>query len=101
MVSVPDAETVCADGSPEPADGEALMATLVVLVVSHCNLVTLPSPIVLGFAVKLAVGTAFVLMLMSRVITSGPLHPARVAVRVNVVGLLTVKLRVPPEGLTP
>ena len=61
----------------------------------------LPIAIVLGFAERLAVGATFVLMLISRVAYSGPLQPVLIAVIVKVVGLLTVKLLVPPVAETP
>jgi hypothetical protein len=101
MVSVPASVTVRGAGKPEPAAGEALIVTEVVLVVFHCNTVPLPILMVLGLADSEAVGVTFVLMLISRVAYSGPLQPVLIAVIVKVAGLFTVKLLVPPEADTP
>jgi hypothetical protein len=100
MVSDPEALTVCGPDIPEPATGDGVMVTVEAPVVDHWRVVLLPSSISEGFAANVAVGDGVVLTVTWRVKVSTPEQPVRLTVRVKVVGELTTKVRVPPEGGT-
>lgn len=101
MVNEPEALTVCGPDIPEPATGEGVIVTVDPFVEVHCRVVVLLSSIVEGLAPNVEVGTGLVLTVNCLVRASTPEHPARDTLRVKVVVALTVKLRVPPEGVIP
>lgn len=101
MVNDPEALTVCGPDIPEPATGDGVIVTVDAFVEVHCKVVALPSSMSDGLAPKVAVGTGVVFTVNCLVRVSTPEQPVREILSVNVVVELTVKLRVPLDGVTP